>query len=110
MEYKHSVFVKGNKSVARDAAFVFAYQLLIGTFQNEHKDSMQVFNAVIYVVCHPATFKFVTRKLVRAAYEERFNISMKQTVDLDRWRIEDRGQEDVTTEEESSPSPYESDY
>jgi hypothetical protein len=65
-------------------------------------------------VSHAATFKWRTRSVVRAAYEERFVISTKQTVGLDKWEkkdaaklaVEDAG--DVTTEEEELD--YISDY
>lgn len=53
--------------------------------------------------------------MVRAAYEERFVISTKQSVGLDKWEekdaaklaVEDAG--DVTTEEEMSDYNYDSD-
>lgn len=57
-----------------------------------------------------------TRSVVRAAYEERFIISTKQTAGLDKWEkkdtaklaVEDAG--DVTTEVEESDYYYTSDY
>ncbi len=107
--------IKGNKSKARDAAFKLLYLILLGEFKNEKQDSAKVFNAVLYLVSHAATFKWRTRSVVRAAYEERFVISVKQTAALDKWEkkdtaklaVEDAG--DVTTEEESD-CYYNSDY
>jgi hypothetical protein len=75
---------------------------------NEISDSAKIFNAVLYLVSHSATFKWRTRKVVRAAYEERFVVSVKQTAKLEEWEkkdatklaVEDAG--DVTTEEEGA--------
>jgi hypothetical protein len=108
--------IKGDKSKARDTAFKLLYLILLGEFKDETKDSAKVFNAVLYLVSHAATFKWRTRSVVRAAYEERFVVSTKQTAGLDKWEkkdtaklaVEDAG--DVTTEEEKSDYYYNSDY
>ena len=47
--------------------------------------SAKIFNAVLFVVSHSGTFKWKTRGAVRAAYKERFVVSMKQRVGLNRW-------------------------
>lgn len=115
-EYKRCREIKGNKSKARDTAFKLLYLILFGEFQDETKDSAKIFNAVLFVVSHSATFKWRTRSVVRAAYEERFVISAKQRARLDQWEktdaaklaVEDDG--DVTTEEEDSDYYYNSDY
>ncbi len=107
--------IKGDKSKARDTAFKLLYLILLGDFKDEMRDSAKVFNAVLYLVSHAATFKWRTRSVVRAAYEERFVISTKQTAGLDKWEkkdaaklaVEDAG--DVTTEEEKSDCYYTSD-
>ena len=107
--------IKGDKSKARDTAFKLLYSILIRDFKDEMRDSAKVFNAVLYLVSHAATFKWRTRSVVRAAYEERFVISTKQTAGLDKWEkkdaaklaVEDAG--DVTTEEEESDCYYSSD-
>lgn len=49
IEYKCSIYFKGNKAAARDAAFIFVYKMLKGNFGDEQKDSMKVFSAVKYV-------------------------------------------------------------
>ena len=108
--------IKGDKSRARDTAFKLLYLILLSDFKDEMQDSAKVFNAVLYLVSHAATFKLRTRSVVRAAYEERFVISTKQTAGLDKWEkkdtaklaVEDAG--DVTTEEEKSDCYYASDY
>ena len=46
VDYKRAVYVEGNKTTARDAAFCLVYQILLGEFENEHRDSVQVFSAV----------------------------------------------------------------
>lgn len=107
---------KGNKTKARDTAFKLLYLLLLGDFKNEARDSAKVFNAVLFLVSHSATFKWRTRRVVRDAYEERFVITAKQKARLDQWgkkdhekiTVEDDG--DVTTEEEESDGYFDSDY
>ncbi|KFZ23337.1 hypothetical protein V502_02200 [Pseudogymnoascus sp. VKM F-4520 (FW-2644)] len=115
LEYKYYRTIKGNKSKARDAAYKLLHLILSGEFKDEKKDSAKVYNAVMFVVSHANTFKWRTRKVVRAAYEERFVVSVKQTAGLDKWEKTDAAKlakeddEDVTTEEEDSPQ-YGSDY
>lgn len=51
-----------------------------------------------------------TKKIVRAAYEDRFVVSSKQMATLDKWNkdgVEDK--EDATTEEEDNDDYYGSD-
>lgn len=91
VEYKRAVFVNGDKAAARDAAFLLVYQLLKGTFDDEIKDSVKVFNVVKYIVSHRAVFKYAARKLVRESYEERFCTSPKQNAELNRWPILEPG-------------------
>lgn len=108
--------IEGDKAKARDTAFKLLYLILLGEFTDEIKDSAKVFNAVLYLVSHAATFKWRTRSVVRAAYEERFVVSAKQGAILDKWEkkdpdklaVEDAG--DVTTEDEESDYYYHSDY
>lgn len=108
--------IKGDKSKARDTAFKLLYLILLWDFKDEMQDSAKVFNAVLYLVSHAATFKWRTRSVVRAAYEERFIISTKQRAGLDKWEkkdtaklaVEDAG--DVTTEVEESDCCYTSNY
>jgi hypothetical protein len=113
LEYKNYIAIKGNKSKARDAAFKLLYLVLIGEFRDENKDCVKVYNAVLFVVSHSATFKWKTRTVVRAAYEERFVVTVKQMARLDEWLkrdTEDDVEEDVTTEEESEDEYYGSDW
>jgi hypothetical protein len=108
--------LKATKRAARDAAFLFVYQMLKGTFEDQYKDSMKVFNAVKYIVSHCAVFKYTTRVIIRAAYEERFHISEKQAAELNKWPILEPGKdgrmedEDLTTEESSSSDYLDEDY
>lgn len=114
-EYGSYREIKGNKSKARDTAFKLLYLILLGEFQDETKDSAKVFNAVLFVVSHWGTFKWRTRSVVRAAYEERFIISAKQRAGLDQWekmdaaKLAEEDDDDVTTEEEDSDCYYDSD-
>lgn len=104
LEYKYYTEVKGNKTKARDAAFRLLYLLLLGDFHDEKKDTAKVFNAVLFVVSHSATFKWRARTVVRMGYEERFVVTDKQRAVLEEWnkpnRQEKDEKEDVTTEEE----------
>jgi hypothetical protein len=116
LEYKYYRAVKGNKSKARDAAFKLLYLILLGEFESETKDAVKVYNAVLFVVSHSATFKRKTRVVTRAAYEERFVVSPKQTVRLDEWVKkssvgEEDSDDDVTTESDcfDSSDAYDSD-
>ncbi|KAK7178333.1 hypothetical protein PSPO01_15621 [Paraphaeosphaeria sporulosa] len=97
-----------DKSKARDAAFKLVYSALQDTFQSNDKHKNTIFNAVLFVVSHPGTFKWKTRNAVRAVYEGRFMISAKQKANLDRWHQldfsarADNQEDDETTEEEDS--------
>jgi hypothetical protein len=103
--------IPGNKSLARDTAFKLLYLILYAQFADQTKDSMKLFNAVMFVVSHPGTFKHRTKRVVRIAYEERFRLTDKQKARLNQW---ERGEgansaTDATTEEE--PDYYfDSDY
>ncbi|KZM27763.1 isoprenoid biosynthetic process [Ascochyta rabiei] len=85
------------------------------TFQSNDKHKNTIFNAVLFVVSHPGTFKWKTRNAVRAVYESRLMLSVKQRVNLDRWHELDSSEQtdtqkdDVTTEEENLDW-YDSDY
>ena len=95
-----------NKSKARDAAFKLVYFMLRDTFQSNEKHKNTIFNAVLFVISHPGTFKWKTRNAVRAVYESQFIPSVKQRANLDRWHkldssgMADTDEDDVTTEEE----------
>ncbi|KAF1843205.1 uncharacterized protein K460DRAFT_289359 [Cucurbitaria berberidis CBS 394.84] len=113
LEYKRYLAIKGNKSKARDAAFKLLYLILMGEFRDENKDSMKVFNAVLFIVSHSATFKWKTRTMIRAAYQERFVVTLKQIARLDEWLKGDTADDvdgDNTTTDESSDENYNSDY
>lgn len=100
----------GNKSVARDKAFQLLYLILQTQHGDETRNSLKLLNAVMFVVSHPRTFKYRTRRVVRDAYEEQFNPTMKQRAGLDRWekREDVNDVTDATTEEETDY--YDSDW
>lgn len=111
VEYRRSTFIRGDKESARNAAFQLVYSIqTTEKFEDENKASMKIFNAVKFVVSHRAIFKYKTRKIVRASYDERFCATAKQVADLDKWPIREPGlgEEDLglegTTEESSSSS------
>ncbi|PGH34312.1 hypothetical protein GX50_02895 [[Emmonsia] crescens] len=110
-------YQKGDKSTARDAAFRLLFLILRGKFGDETKEGAKVYNAVVFVVSHPATFKSRTKAVVRAAYEKRFVVTSKQRAVLDSWcksdTLERESDVDKTTIEEEfleSYSDYSSDY
>ena len=94
--------IPGNKSLARDTAFQLLYLILHIQSEDESKDSMKLFNAVMFVVSHPGTFKYRTKRVIRVAYQERFRLSIKQKARLDQWEKRETVNDaiDVTTEEE----------
>ena len=69
---------------ARDVASKLLYLILLGEFKDESNDCAKAFNAV-FVVSHSGTFKWRTGTVARAAYEERFVVSIKQRARLDQW-------------------------
>ncbi|KAI4640580.1 uncharacterized protein J4E78_010603 [Alternaria triticimaculans] len=99
---------KGVKSRARDAAFRLLYLILLGEFEDDKMNGDKAYNAVLFVLSHPATFKSRTRTVVRAAYEERFVASRKQIKRLDQWLKGDTADdsEEATTTDEESPEEY----
>ena len=105
-----------DKSKARDAAFKLVYSILQDTFRSNDKHKNAIFNAVLFVVSHPRTFGWKTRNVVRAVYESRFLLSVKQRANLDRWHKLDSSEQadinedDETTEEENVYDSYCSDF
>jgi hypothetical protein len=98
----------GNKRLARDTAFQLLYLILHAEFGD---GTNKLFNAVIFVVSHPGTFKYRTKRVIRVAYEERFRPTFKQRARLDQW---EKGEvayppSDSTTEEESGRYYFDSD-
>ena len=114
LEYKYHRQVRSSKSRARDCAFRLLFLIL--TAESEGIDGQKAYNAVYFVVSHRAIFKYATRKVVRAGYEERFCCSEKQRASLDRWPANEPGKdgrasdEDVTTEPSPSLEDFDSDY
>lgn len=97
------------KSKARDAAFRFLYLLLLSDLEAEPNVASKVFDATLFVVSHPGTFKIRTRRVVRAAYEERFEVSAKQKARLDQWE-KDRSTIDSGDDATTAPEMYGYDY
>ncbi|KAK5988023.1 hypothetical protein PT974_12159 [Cladobotryum mycophilum] len=93
------------RSLARDSAFRLLYLFLLGDFNSEVKDTNAAYNAALFVVSHRAIFKLKARKMVREAFEERFDISDKQLKELNKWTIDSsfsEEEEDVTTAAEDT--------
>ena len=102
--------VPGNKGLARDTAFQLLYLILHGHSQDQAEDITKLFDAVLYVASHSRTFKYRTKRVVRAAYEEQFELSTKQRARLDEWDKKDVADDgtDATTKE--SDRSFASDY
>jgi hypothetical protein len=110
--------IKGLKSLARDSAFMLLYGFLLGEFGSEGRDQNMAYNATVFVVSHPGIFKYRTRRMVREAFDEKFQMSEKQRKVLNNWSTKysssrESQEEDVTTEvDDSSDSDFDfdSDY
>ncbi len=107
-DYKRPVYVKGNKTAARDSSFHLLYLLLWAELEDETKTRQKMYQAVLFIVSHRAIFKYHARKTIRAAYEERFHVSEKQRANLDKWPALQPGtggawSDDVTTDDSSTP-------
>jgi hypothetical protein len=89
------------KSLASDTAFQLLCLIEQAEFEDETKASMKLFNAVMFVVSHPGTFRYRTRRAIRVAYEERSKVTIKQTARLNQWgkREASSSGTDATTEE-----------
>lgn len=97
--------IEGLKSLARDSAFRLLYLFLVD--EGEASDQNSAYNATLFVVSHRRIFKYRTRKMVREAFEDRFNISYKQRQNLDKWSIGEQEEGgDVTTEDEGFGAGY----
>ncbi|KAB8202240.1 hypothetical protein BDV34DRAFT_237091 [Aspergillus parasiticus] len=83
------------------------YRAIKANFKDEERDSAKVYNAMLFVLFHPGTFKPRTRTMVCAAYEERFVVSYRQKATLDRWNnsihIDGASDDDRTTDDSSEP-------
>jgi hypothetical protein len=100
--------ISGNKRLARDTAFQLLYLILFYPFEDKTREGMKLFNAVMFVVSHPGTFKYRAKRVVRLAFEERFGITVKQRLRLDQWNTgEDLN--DATTDEDPDCYFYSSD-
>ncbi|RYO76632.1 hypothetical protein DL766_003738 [Monosporascus sp. MC13-8B] len=89
------------RSLARDSAFRLLYILILGEPLSEAQNKAMVYNVVFSVVSHRRIFRYGTRKMVREAFEARFQPSYKQLKELEKWQIQgSEEEEDVTTEEE----------
>lgn len=103
--------VDGLKSLARDSAFRLVYLLLRPDGGGKAVDQNAAYNAVLFVVSHCGIFKYRTRKIVREAFEDRFNVSYKQRQTLNKWLVEPQEEgSDVTTEDEGFGFDSDSDY
>ncbi len=107
--------IKGSKGGARNAAFTLLYLFLVGEFESSVRDSAVAYNAVLYIVSHRRKFKYKTRRMVREAFEQRFVVTFKQRMGLDKWPITSPQQEggqdtEGTTEEETPDYFWDSDW
>lgn len=97
--------ISGDKNLARDTAFQLLYLILYVHTEDGGKESMKLYNAVMFVVSHPTTFKYRTKRVIRLAYEERFRPTTKQRMGLDKWE-----KVGTNTDETDATTEVESDY
>ncbi|KAE8384247.1 hypothetical protein BDV23DRAFT_177209 [Aspergillus alliaceus] len=57
LDHKRYRAINGDKALSRDAAFRLVFLILKANFKDEGRDSAKVYNAVLFVVSHPGTFK-----------------------------------------------------
>lgn len=79
---------RNGKSPARDSAFRLLYLFLLGDFESDLRDSNLAYQATLFVVSHREIFEYRIRQMVREAYEERFDASVNQLHQLDKWPID----------------------
>lgn len=102
--------IPGNKDLARDTAFQLLYIILFIQLRDEAKDTAKIYNAVMFVVSHSATFKHRTRRIIRMSFDERFNVTYKQRTKLNEWENKGAADEtDVTTDENVGFDYFDSD-
>lgn len=93
----------GNKRLAHDAAFQLLFVVLHTQHEDTNQSKLKLFDATLFIVSHPGTFKYRIKRVIRAAYEDRFALTIKQRQRLDQWdnvaAFEDVA--DVSTEEEA---------
>ncbi|KAI1964957.1 hypothetical protein LOZ58_001649 [Ophidiomyces ophidiicola] len=110
LEYKYYRAVRGDISRARDAAFRLLFLIIRNELSDEKRDSDSIYNAVLFIVSHPGTFKPSTKIAVGAVFKERFIVSAKQQKQLDRWVKGDTiDSDDESTTEDDFYKPYLSD-
>ncbi|OJJ65537.1 hypothetical protein ASPBRDRAFT_672065 [Aspergillus brasiliensis CBS 101740] len=85
VENKSHHAIKGDKALARDAAFRLFFLIPAGELGDEAKDNAKAYNAVLFIVSHPGTIKYRTKAILCATSEERFVVSHKQRARLDQW-------------------------
>ena len=108
--------IKSDKSKACNTVFKLLCLIFLKGFKDEMQDNTKVFNAVLYVISHAATFKWRTRSVVQAAYEEWFIILIKQTAGLNKWEKKDTAKlavkdtDNVIIKKEKSDCYYTFDY
>lgn len=76
------------KVPARDSAFRLLYLFLLSDFESDVRDSSMAYHATLFVVSHPGIFEYRTRKMVREAFEEQFDVSVNQLHQLGRYVIQ----------------------
>lgn len=95
--------------MAQDAAFRLIFLILKANFGHEKRNSAKIYNAVLFIISYPGTFKRRIRIVVRAAYKERFVVSCKQKAALDQWNKENIHVDGVLDDDkitDDSSEPY----
>ncbi|KAH8651804.1 hypothetical protein BGZ60DRAFT_533678 [Tricladium varicosporioides] len=98
--------IPGNKSLARDTAFQLLHLILYPQYGDETKDKMKLFNAVMFMVSHPGTFKYRIKRMIRVAYEEQFGLTLKQRPKLDQWEKGENADDEIDVTTEEGPDYY----
>lgn len=92
----------GSKNTGRDSAFRLVYIFL----QDGTQDFNAAFNATVFVVSHFRLFGFKTRTMVRRVFNYKYEPSVKQRKQLDRWPADGGSQDGDETTESPDFDPY----
>jgi hypothetical protein len=91
------------KALARNTASQLLHQILHAQPGDEAEDEGKIYDAVLFVISDPEIFKYLTKRVICAAYEEQFSPTTEQKARLGEWK---KGEEvvcatDTDTVEES---------
>ena len=76
--------ISNNKDLVYNTVFQLLYLMLHTQLEDETKDSMKLFNAVMFVVFHSEIFKYCTKWVICIVYIKQFKSMIKQKTRLNQ--------------------------